>query len=88
MTISAFSRGSDSASTNACSRSRSDLSKSFAELLAEPPQHLRAFGTGWELLEQRLEDRTRPLRIPARIVMVGREELPAAQDLPAGHRLA
>ena len=62
MTISALSRGSASASTNACSSSRSDLSKSSYRALAEPPQHIRAFGTRRQLLEQRLEDRTRLAR--------------------------
>ena len=48
--------------------------------LAEPPQHGRAFRTGLQLLEQRLEDRTRSLNVAARVVMVGREQLPAAPE--------
>ena len=50
--------------------------------LSEPPQHASAFSTRRQLLDERLEDRTRPLRVPARVVMVGREQLPAAQDAP------
>ena len=50
-------------------------------VLAEPPQHLCAFGTGGELVEKPLEDCSGAFRIPARIMVVGREKLPAAQDL-------
>ena len=52
--------------------------------LAEPPQHRRAFGTGFQLVEQRLEDLTRSHGVAARVVMVGREQPPTAQNLPAG----
>ena len=51
--------------------------------LSEPSQHARALNTRWQLLEQRLEDRTQPLHVAARVVMVGREQLAAEEDAVA-----
>ena len=48
--------------------------------LSEPSQHARAFNTRWQLLDERLEDRTQPLHVPARVVLVGGEQLAAEED--------
>ncbi|SRR6266404_5092663 len=39
--------------------------------LANPPQHVGTFGTRWQVLDEWLEDQTRPLRVAARILVVG-----------------
>ena len=48
--------------------------------LSEPSQHARAFNARWQLLDERLEDRTQPLHVPARVVQVGGEQLAAKED--------
>ena len=81
MTISALSRGSDSASTNACSRSRSDLSKSSnrcSRRAAATPQRARHPAGSCSSSGSRIaRDRS---GVAARVVMVGGEQLPAAPD--------
>ena len=85
MTISALSRGSASASTNACSRSRSD-SLQIVDSTGSPSRRntsaRSAPGCSCSSSGSRIS--TRPLRVPAREVMVGREQLPAAPDRAAG----